>query len=35
MLPLLGLMPDALVLRAHAKWTRAVLMRAIRRATRR
>ncbi len=34
-LPLLGLMPDALVLRAHAKWTRAMLMRAIRRATQR
>lgn len=34
-LPLLGLMPHALVLRAHAKWTRAMLMRAIRRAARR
>ena len=34
-LPLLGLMPDPLVLRAHAKWTRAMLMRVVRRAARR
>jgi hypothetical protein len=34
-LPLLVLMPDALVLRAHARWTRAMRVRAIRLAARR
>jgi len=35
MLPLLGLVPNTLVLRSHVRWTHAVLMRAIRRAARR
>lgn len=35
MLPLLGLMPDPLVLRCHARWTKAMLLRAMRLAARR
>ena len=35
MLPLLGHMQDPLVLRSHAPWTHAVLLRAMRRAARR
>ncbi len=29
MLSLLGLMPDPLVLRCHARWTRTVILRAM------
>lgn len=35
MFPLLGLMPDPLVLRCHARWTKAVLLHAVRLAARR
>jgi len=35
MLPLLGLMPDPLVLSCHARWTRAVVLHAMRLAARR
>jgi hypothetical protein len=35
MLPLLGLIPDPLVLRCHARWTRAMIGHAMRLAARR
>ena len=34
-LPLIGLMPDPLVLRCHARWTKAMVLRAMRLAARR
>lgn len=34
-LPLLGMMPDPLVLRCHARWTKAMVLRAMRLAARR
>jgi hypothetical protein len=34
-LPLLGLMPDPLVLRCHARWTKAMVLRAMRLAAQR
>jgi len=34
-LPLLGLMPDPLVLRCHARWTKAMILQAVRLAARR
>ena len=30
MLPLIGLMPDPLVLRCHARWTKVMVLRAMR-----
>ncbi len=35
MLPLLGLLPDPVVLRCHAWWTKAMVVRAMRLAARR
>jgi hypothetical protein len=35
MLPLLGMMPDPLVLRCHARWTTGMVLRAVRLAARR
>ncbi len=35
MLPLLGLMPDPLVLRCHARWTKGMVLLAVRLAARR